>query len=100
MQKAEAGTIAVADNPAESRFEAKLDDRVVGIAVYELDDDRIKFIHTEVDGSVKGLGIGSALARGALDDARSRKLAVTVECPFITSWIRRHADYADLLRAR
>ena len=98
MQETDAGEITVADNPAETRYEARLGDRVVGVAEYELDDDRLVFVHTEVDRTVEGKGIGSALARGALDDARSRDLAVTVECPFITSWIRRHREYADLLK--
>ena len=90
--------LAIADDPAASRYEARLGDRVVGIAVYELDDGRITFVHTEVDPSVEGRGVGSSLARGALDDARARDLAVTVECPFISAFLRRHArDYPDLV---
>jgi predicted GNAT family acetyltransferase len=55
------------------------------------------FLHTEVDPSVKGLGIGSRLAAGELDDVRSRGLKVVAKCPFIAAWLRRHPDYADLL---
>ena len=90
--------LTIADNPAESRFEARLGGRVVGIAEYELDEGQIVFVHTEVDPSVEGRGIGGRLARGALDDARTRGLAVTVECPFISSFLRRHAhEYPDLV---
>ena len=98
MQETDAGEVTVADNPAEGRYEARLGERVVGIAEYELDEDRIVFVHTEVDETVEGKGIGSALVRGALDDARSRDLAVNVECPFITSWIRRHPEYGPARR--
>ena len=92
--------LTISDEPAEARYEAALGDRIVGIAEYELEDDRIVFVHTEVDPTVEGRGIGGALARGAIDDARSRGLAVTVECPFITTWLRRHrAEYPDLVGA-
>jgi predicted GNAT family acetyltransferase len=89
--------LRVVDNPQEHRYEAWLDGRVVGVSIYELTDDRIVFLHTEVDPSVEGLGIGSRLARGALDDVRERGLKVVAECPFIAAWLKRHRDYADLL---
>ena len=88
-----ADSVSVADNPAERRYEATLDGRVVGISEYERDgDDRIVFVHTEVDSSVKGRGVGSALAAGALADAQSRGLEIVVECPFISAYLRRHPD--------
>lgn len=93
----DAADVRVVDNPPESRYEAWLDGRVVGVSVYEFADDRIVFLHTEVDASVKGLGIGSRLARGALDDVRRRSLKLVVKCPFIAAWLKRHRDYADLL---
>ena len=89
--------LRVEDNPAESRYEALLDGRVVGVSEYELEGDRIVFVHTEVDPSAEGLGIGSRLVAGALDDVRRRGLRLVVECPFIAAWLRRHRDYADLL---
>lgn len=94
-----ADDLDVADDPALHRFEARLGGRVVGFSVYRLEGDRITFEHTEVDPTLEGRGIGSRLARGALDDVRSRGLAVTVECPFIGAYLRRHRDeYADLVR--
>jgi predicted GNAT family acetyltransferase len=57
------------------------------------------FTHTEVDPAFEGHGIGSALAAGALDDARRRGLVVVPSCPFIRAYITRHPEYADLLRA-
>ena len=92
-----AGEIRVADSPAKHRYEAILDDRVVGVSVYELIDDRVVFLHTEVDDGLEGLGVGSRLAKGALDDVRRRGLKVVARCPFIAAWLKRHPDYADLL---
>ena len=92
-----AGDVRVVDNPAQSRYEAQLDGRVVGFSQYNLAGDRIVFLHTEVDPSVEGLGIGSRLAAGELDDVRARGLKVIAKCPFIAAWLRRHPDYQDLL---
>ena len=92
-----ADQLRIVDNPEHHRYEAVLDDRVVGISQYSLADDVITFLHTEVDQSAEGKGIGSRLAAGALDDVRQRGLRVVARCPFISAYIRRHPDYADLL---
>jgi uncharacterized protein len=85
-----APSVQVVDNVAEGRYEVLVGDRVVGFSEYELDDDRIVFLHTETDAEVKGQGIGSRLAAGALADARGRGLTVVAECPFIAAYLRRH----------
>jgi len=95
-----AGELLVFDNPESHRYEAVLDGTVVGISQYSLTDDVITFLHTEVDPSAEGKGIGSRLAAGALDDVRRRGLRVVARCPFIAAYIRRHVDYADLLAER
>ncbi|WP_244927899.1 GNAT family N-acetyltransferase [Nocardioides sp. W7] len=87
-------------NPGESRYEAHLDGELAGFAEYVLDDDAIVFTHTEVDDRFEGQGVGSALARFALDDVRrDGTRAVVPRCPFIRRWIDKHPEYADLVRA-
>ena len=96
---APAAELVVEDNPEESRYEAWLGDRIVGIAEYELADDAgpIVFVHTEVLPDAEGMGVGRGLARGALDDVRRRGIRVVSECPFITGFFERHPEDADLL---
>ncbi|MBA2718296.1 MAG: N-acetyltransferase [Chloroflexi bacterium] len=91
--------LVVEDNPEESRYEAWLGDRVVGIAEYELVDDSgpIVFVHTEVLPDAEGMGVGRGLARGALDDVRRRGLRIELQCPFFSGYIERHPEDADLL---
>jgi predicted GNAT family acetyltransferase len=92
--------IEIVDNPTARRYEARMigTGTVAGFSEYELDGDRIRFLHTEVDPSLEGQGIGSRLAAGALAAARSRDLRVIAKCPFIASYARRHAaEYADLV---
>ena len=89
--------VEVRDNPAKNRYEAWLDGELAGIAVYGLSDHAIVFLHTEVDEKFEGHGVGSALARGALDDVRAKgDRDVVPLCPFIRSYIDRHPDYGEL----
>ena len=88
----------VTDNPDESRYELYDGDTLAGTAAYRLHGDTIIFTHTEVDDEYEGQGAGSQLARQALDDSRAHGRRVVARCPFISQWIERHPDYADLLR--
>ena len=89
----------ITTNEAASRYEISVGGEIAGFAEYELSSDRrtITFVHTVVEDAFEGQGVGSRLARGALDDARARGLRVVAQCPFIRGWIDKHPDYADLL---
>ena len=88
----------VRDNPEQHRFEIDLGDGSVAIAEYTLPQGKIVFTHTEVDEAFEGHGVGSALARFALDDVRADgRRKVVPRCPFIKGWIDRHPDYQELL---
>jgi predicted GNAT family acetyltransferase len=88
--------ITVRDVPERHRYELTVGDEVAGISIYRLGDGVMVFEHTEVDAAFEGRGLGSLLAKTALDDARSRGLRIRTECPFIRAYIRRHPEYADL----
>ena len=89
--------VTVRDAPQLSRYEAYIGDQLAGFAAYRREDGLIVFTHTEIDEVFEGQGVGGTLARAALDDVRSRGLAVRADCPFIRGWIQRHPDYQDLL---
>ena len=90
--------VQVTDNPEESRFEAHVGGELAGFAVYEIADDLIVFTHTEVDDAFEGQGVGSSLARGALDAVRADGTRrVLPRCAFIRGWIEKHPDYQDLV---
>lgn len=93
----ERAEITVQENAGQRRYEASIEAGVVaGLAEYEdLDGVRV-FTHTEVDDAYEGQGVGSALARGALDDVRERGLKLRAKCAFIKSYIDKHPEYADL----
>jgi hypothetical protein len=58
----------------------------------------LSIYHTEVPRSVEGRGLGSTLVAGILDIARARGLKVVPICPFVSAFIGRHPEYADLLK--
>ncbi len=90
--------IEFADRPDRSRYEISVDGSLAGIATYKLGDGEITFIHTEIDRSFAGRGLGSRLATHVLDDARARDLGVRPLCSFIRRYIRSHPLYQDLVR--
>jgi hypothetical protein len=87
----------VVDVPGASRYELRLDGRLVGLAAYHSRGKRIAFTHTEVDESCEGRGFGSRLAGAALDDAGRKGLEVVPLCPFVAHYIERHPEYEPLV---
>lgn len=87
----------IRDNPAEHRFEADLGEGVLALAEYKLVPGKIIFTHTKVPSAYEGQGIGSSLVRFALDAARERGLTVVPLCPFFAAYIKKHAEFQDLL---
>ena len=93
------GEPQVVDNPEAGRFELRVDGEVAGFAEYRRTGRNLALTHTVVDQRVEGRGLGSVLARGALDAARRDGLAVLPFCPFIRAYIERHPDYLDAVPA-
>jgi predicted GNAT family acetyltransferase len=54
------------------------------------------FIHTEVDPTKQRRGLGSMLARRALEDAGRRGLKIVPICPFVDAYIHDHPEFANL----
>lgn len=90
-------TLSVADHPERMRYEVHVADKLAGFTQYQRHGSQIVFTHTEIDDAFEGQGLGGKLAKGALDDARSRGLRVVAQCEFIAGWIERHPDYVDLV---
>jgi uncharacterized protein len=86
----------VRNNPAQHRYELTVDGHTA-FTVYKLTPGVITFIHTEVPKELGGRGIGTKLARGALDQVRAEGLKVVAQCPFIAGFIAKNAEYQDLL---
>lgn len=86
----------VTDNAVLSRYEVALDGAVAH-ADYRRQGGTIVFMHTEVPAALSGRGVGSALVRGALEDARAKGLKVAARCEFVAAWLERHPEHRDLI---
>ena len=86
----------VRNNEAGRRFEVTVGDDVA-FAEYRLHDGVVTLPHTVVPPAFEGKGVGSLLARTALDWAREQGLEVIPSCPFIGAYVTRHAQYHDLV---
>jgi hypothetical protein len=87
----------VRDNADLQRYEVLVDGTMVGFARYVRRGGRAYFVHTEVDPKHEGSGLGSSLARAALDAQRDRGELVVPLCPFVRGYIERHPEYADVV---
>ncbi|HEX7775877.1 MAG TPA: GNAT family N-acetyltransferase, partial [Parvibaculum sp.] len=52
---------------------------------------------TVVPEELGGKGVGSRLAKGALDAVRAEGLKVVPQCPFIAAYIKKHPEYQPLV---
>ena len=91
--------IEVRHQPEQHRYEIIVDDAIAGIAEYEERDGRDVFVHTEIDPSYEGQGLGGKLAKGALDAENAAGRKIVPLCPFIAGYIGKHPEYADLVDA-
>jgi uncharacterized protein len=93
-----AAELSVVHDPQNDRYVLLRDGVEIGQTVYDRPEPgRIEFLHTEVDSSLQEHGLGSALAAGALDDVRANSTdRVSAVCPFVSGFMRKHPEYADL----
>jgi predicted GNAT family acetyltransferase len=89
--------IEVVDVPDRERYELSIDGEVVGFTAYRARPGLIAFVHTEVDERLQGRGLADRLIRFALEDARTRGLAVLPFCPFVKEFIERHREFEALV---
>ena len=87
--------LEIVNDEAARRWVARLDGELAGYAEYRTGRGRIVFTHTVVEPQFEGRGIGSGLARAALEAALSAEQRIVPYCPFITVYLRRHHEYDE-----
>ena len=91
-------SITVTNNEEAQRFEAQVDG-LRALLTYRRFPNRIVFNHIEVPPPVESKGLAAKLVRTALDFARASHFRVVPLCPYVAAFIRRHAEYQDLVSA-
>jgi uncharacterized protein len=96
----EASDVVVRDRPTEGVYELVLDGTRAGVLHYLPSHGVVVLVHTEVEPELEGQGLGGRLVAGALEDIRARGLRLVPVCPFVTSYLRAHPEYGDLVGRR
>ena len=65
----ESREVRVQDNPGELRYELRVDGELVGEIGYRRQPGSVVLVHTEIEPSLEGQGLGGVLVRGALEYA-------------------------------
>jgi len=86
----------VRDNKELKRFELDAGG-LTAFVTYRVADGVLTFLHEEVPPAREGKGVGSALARGALELVRASGMKVVPKCPFIAHFIRQHPEFQDMV---
>jgi predicted GNAT family acetyltransferase len=89
---------AVQQEKTFHRFAVHLD-AATALLAYKEEGDTLYLVHTEVPAAMEGKGIGGQLAKAGLEYARQNGLKVVARCPFVVSYLQRHPEYNDLVRA-
>jgi uncharacterized Fe-S cluster protein YjdI/predicted GNAT family acetyltransferase len=92
-----APVIEVRNSPAHSRYEVRVDGALAGFTHYLTEDGALVFDHTLIKDAFAGQGLGSVLARGALDDVRAQGGRIVALCEYISGWLGKHPEYEDLV---
>ncbi|MDB4881878.1 MAG: hypothetical protein JWL95_644 [Gemmatimonadetes bacterium] len=92
-------TSTVSHNPAAGQFEIRTESGTALLRYVQRGAD-VDLIHTEVPEALEGRGYGAALAKAALEYARAEHLKVIISCPFVSTYVKRHPEYAELVAKR
>ncbi len=90
--------VVVTHDEEARRFEASVNG-LRSLLTYRRFPDHILLQHTEVPPPLEGKGLAAKLTRTALDFARANHLRVVPLCPYVSSFLRRHREYQDLISA-
>jgi uncharacterized protein len=85
-------------NDGRGRFFIQEEGRDLAEMDYNLRNGAMVILHTEVDPSLEGKGVGKALVDAAATYAREQKMHILPYCPFAKKVLERSSEYADLLQ--
>ena len=88
--------VNITNNEEAQQFEAQVDN-LRALLTYRRFPGRMILNHTEVPEALEGKGLAAKLARTALDFARANHLRVVPLCRYVSMFIRKHAEYHDLV---
>ena len=82
------------------RFYIEKHNDILAEMIYQFPDkNTLLIVHTEVDESLEGKGIGKQLVAEAVEYARNNRLRLSATCTFAKKVLSRSKQYADVYNA-
>jgi uncharacterized protein len=99
MESSEGGfAVEREEGPSKGRYVVRLDGHEAEMT-YSRAGERIIIIdHTAVPDALRGRGVGEALVRRGVEDARADGRAIIPLCPFAKAQIARRPEWQDVLK--
>lgn len=86
----------ISDNQDKQRFELAENGHTAFVS-YDVREGTLALTHTIVPEELEGQGVGTRLVQGVLDLARERQLKVAPACSFVSHFIDKHPEYAEMV---
>jgi uncharacterized protein len=90
-------TITLEDGPTGGRCVAVVDGHEAEMTFSKAGTSRIIIDHTGVPKELGGMGVGVALVKRAVEDARKNGVKIIPLCPFAKAQINKHPEWQDVL---
>ncbi|WP_338242006.1 GNAT family N-acetyltransferase [Aurantiacibacter hainanensis] len=92
--------IRLEDNGTKGRFAVALDghDEEAELTFSRASQVLVIVDHTFVPDSMRGMGVGKALAQRVVEEARAKGFRIVPLCPFFKAQATRHPDWSDVVQ--
>jgi len=89
--------LEVTQNPAENRFETRINGQLAKLDYIER-SDTIVMTHVGVPYEFRGHGVAGKITQAGLEYAKQKSLRVIPMCSYVAAYIRRHPEYQELTK--
>lgn len=93
-------TITIEESGSKGRYEARVEGKEeTGELTFSRASPTLVIVdHTGVPDSLRGTGVGAALAARVVADAREKGFRIVPLCPFFRSQYSRHPEWSDVIQ--
>lgn len=86
------------EGSSKGRYVVRIDGSEAEMTYSRAGESLIIIDHTEVPDALRGRGVGEALVRQSVHDAREQGHSIYPLCPFAAAQFARHQEWHDVLR--
>lgn len=93
-------SVDITDDPAQNRYEIRVDGELAGVAEYRRAGGLVHFTHTEIADAFGGRGLARQLVEAALTATRAAGEQAMPHCPYVRKVMAEAPDrWLDLVPA-